>query len=365
MKILFVITGLGLGGAEKQICLLADRFSDAQHQVTIISLTGEAIITPDSENIKIHCLNMKKTPFGFVSTLYKLRQLVERIKPDVVHSHMFHANIMMRLVRLFTRWTYKLICTAHSKNEGGELRMRVYQLTDSLCDINTNVSQEALDEFIAKKSFSKSKSFVVYNGIDTDKFRFDQDARTTLRESLGITHTEKLMLTVGRLTPAKDYPNLLAAFRLLPEDYKLIIIGEGEVRETIESTIDKYKLASRVQLLGGINSVSRYYSACDLFVLSSAWEGFGLVVAEAMACQRVCVCTDAGGVREVIGDNNFVVPVSNSKMLAEKIMWVDSLTSEQKSVIEAQNRNHVINNFSITSVVERWLKIYTAPQVDK
>ncbi|MNC63531.1 D-inositol-3-phosphate glycosyltransferase [compost metagenome] len=100
-------------------------------------------------------------------------------------------------------------------------------------------------------------------------------------------------------------------------------------------------------------------------MLSSAWEGFGLVVAEAMACQRIAVCTDAGGIKEVIGDVNFVVPVADYKALADKILQVDSLSAERKSVIEAQNRRHVINNFSITSVVDRWLEIYTAPQVDK
>lgn len=362
MKILFVITGLGLGGAEKQICLLAEQYANMNHQVAIVSLTGETIIKPENQNVEIYCLNMKKSPMGLLTAIFKLRQIIGRLKPDIVHSHMFHANIMMRLAGIFTHRSYKLLCTAHSKNEGGKIRMLAYRLTDSLCDINTNVSNEALDEFIKQKSFSKEKSFVVYNGIDTEKFHFNSVLREAIREKLAISEHEILILAVGRLTPAKDYPNLLNAFRLLPDYYKLVIIGEGEVRKTLEHSIMEYGLASRVTLLGSISNVQDYYSACDLFVLSSAWEGFGLVVAEAMACERIAVCTDAGGVKEVIGDTHYIVPVSNAKALADKILDVETLSAERKKVVQTQNRTHVMNNFSITSVVNNWLNMYTSQQ---
>lgn len=365
MKILFVITGLGLGGAEKQICLLADRFADLAHQVSIISLTGEAIIKPENNNIKIYSLGMKKTPYGFLSSVLKIKNVISKINPDVVHGHMFHANIMVRLAGLLLRRKYKLLCTAHSNNEGGKLRMLAYRLTNPLCDFNTNVSKQALDEFISQKSFSKSNSYVVYNGVDTDKFQFNNNSRSLLREKLGIGDNESLILTVGRLTPAKDYPNLLAAFCLLPNKYKLVIIGEGEVRASLENIIKEHSLASRVQLLGSINSVQDYYSACDLFVLSSAWEGFGLVVAEAMACQRIAVCTDAGGIKEVIGNIDFVVPISDPHALAHKILTIDELNAEQKNNIGFNNRDHIVKNFSINSVIDRWLSIYKREQVDK
>lgn len=365
MKIVFVITGLGLGGAEKQICLLADRLADAGNEIHIISLTGENIVKPENNHIEINRLDMKKTPLGFLSGLLKLRNTIKKLKPDVVHCHMFHANIMMRLAGLLTHRPYRLICTAHSKNEGGKLRMYLYRFTDSLCDINTNVSKEALDEYIDKKAFSNTKSLVIYNGIDTDKFSYKNEARVSLRKALAVNDSDQLILTVGRLTPAKDYPNLLNAFIQLPESFKLVIIGEGEVRQQLENIIHINALSDRVKLLGGISSVSDYYSACDLFVLSSAWEGFGLVVAEAMACERIAVCTDAGGVKEVVGNANFIVPVSDPKALANKIISVSKLSEEQKAGIEKENRKHIINNFSIASVIDRWLNVYKTMQVNK
>lgn len=364
-KLLFVITGMGLGGAERQLCILADNFYQRGYEVMIVSLSGEIVVRPEEKNITIRNLNLKKTPLSFLKVLFQCWSIIKEFQPSVVHSHMFHANFVMRMVGLLFKKNYKLICTAHSKNEGGALRMFVYRLTDKLSDISTNVSKEALEAFIQKKAFSEHHSQVVYNGIDVDKFDFNIESRNVFRQQLNIKENEKVILAVGRLTEAKDYPNLITAFKELPCHYRLVIIGEGEQRRNIEKVIDDFNLVSRVTLLGGINSVSDYYSACDLFVLSSRWEGFGLVVAEAMACKCITVCTDAGGVKEVVGDANFVVPISNPQALANKILEVSELSEEKKSLIGNQNRAHVIKNFSITSVVDRWLSLYKSKQVVK
>lgn len=358
MNIVFVITGLGLGGAEKQVCLLADRLAEAEHQISIVSLTGECVVKPDNKHIEIYHLNMDKSLISFFLGVIKLRNIISTIKPDIVHSHMFHANIMSRLSKLLLPYSHKLICTAHSRYEGGRLRMLCYRLTDYFSDINTNVSKEALDEYVNNKYFSATKSIVVYNGVDTEKFNFSIDNRIYIREQLSINNHDRLILSVGRLNPAKDYPNLLAAFMLLPEHYKLAIIGEGDVRSQIEQIIKDHKLGTRVQLLGSVNNVNDYYSACDLFVLSSAWEGFSLVVIEAMACQRIAVCTDAGGVKEAFTDRHYIVPTSNAAALARKIIEVDMLTIDRKNEIQNDNRNNVVNKFSINAIVNHWLTIY-------
>lgn len=364
-KLLFVITGMGLGGAERQLCILADKFYQRGYEVKIISLSGDTVVRPDEKNIQVVSLNLKKNPLSFLKVIFNCQKIIKDYQPAVVHSHMFHANIIMRLVGLVFKKPYKLICTAHSKNEGGALRMFVYRLTDCFADVCTNVSKEALEAFIEKKAFSKAHAEVVYNGIDIEKFNYNDERRCAIRQRLNIQDHEKALLAVGRLTAAKDYPNLLTAFNALPDYYKLIIIGEGELRSDIESRIQQLNLSSRVMLLGSINEVNDYYSASDIFVLSSEWEGFGLVVAEAMSCKCIAVCTDAGGVKEVIGNANFVVPVSNSKALADKILEMSELSPARKDIIANQNRNHIVKHFSINSVIDHWLSIYKTEQVDK
>lgn len=357
-RILFVITGLGLGGAEKQVCLLADKFAELHHEVKIISLTGEVIIRPNNKTIEIISLDLRKNFFSLLQKLVLLKNVYSVFCPDVIHGHMFHANIFTRLFRFFSGKHSTLINTAHSKNEGGKVRMWLYKLTDPLCDLTTNVSQEALNEFIRLGAFNPTKSVTVYNGIDTDLFKYSAEEREKYRHEFISQSSDKLLLSVGRLTKAKDYPTLLRAMTLLPDYYKLVIIGEGEERNLIENCIIKYGLSSRVFLIGKRDDVNKFYSVCDLFIISSLWEGFGLVVAEAMSCQRIVIGTDAGGIREVIGNDHFMVPTAQPTLLAEKVMEISMLDQHTCEDIEHRNRVFISKKFGIDTIVQKWLHVY-------
>jgi len=149
MKIALVATGLGQGGAEAQVVALADWYANHGHKVLLIGLTGETLVYPVSKQVKLIALIMKKTPFGFfVAYRQAALQLIE-FQAEVVHSHMVHANIFCRLLRLCIAMP-RLVCTAHNQNEGGRWRMLAYRLTDRLASISTNVSQDAVDAFQQK-----------------------------------------------------------------------------------------------------------------------------------------------------------------------------------------------------------------------
>ncbi|EOV6166317.1 glycosyltransferase [Citrobacter freundii] len=358
MRILFVITGLGLGGAEKQVCLLADKLAKLGHEVLLVAATHGGNVRPKNEIIKIINLDMRKTIFGFIKSIVSLCGIIKAYKPEVIHGHMFHANVMVRIANIFLKRKWKTICTAHNKNEGGVIRKLLYRFTDKYNDVTTNVSQEALEQFIKDKAFKKSKSVAVYNGIDTDYFKYDVVSRRNIRQQFDITDGDILLLAIGRLTEAKDYPNLINSFKLLPVCYKLLVLGEGHARDDIQRIINQNNLSTRVKLLGAKDDVKQYYSACDIFVLPSAWEGFGLVVAEAMSCERIAIGTDSGGVKEVIGDSNFIIPIKDPVALAEKIIETSRLSDSAKSSICARNRSYIISNFSIDNAVNKWLNIY-------
>ncbi len=361
MKIVKVITGLGLGGAETQLCLLSERMCEKGNDITIISLVGESVISPINRDIRLVELRMQKSIFGFIRSLIKLVSLFYEMKPDIIHAHMFHANIMARLASFLTLNCSRLICTAHSKNEGGRIRMFVYRLTDFMCSKTTNVSKEALDNFIALKAFKASKSEVVYNGLDFNRFIFSNDSRNKIRNEFSIPGDTKLILCVGRLTEAKDYPNLLNAIKCLSDtNVILLIVGGGELRAELERLVLDLGLSHQVIFAGIRNDVKDFYSASDLVVLSSRWEGFGLVLAEAMGAKSPVVSTNSGGVSEVIGCKDFLVPINDYQALATKISSVLSLSESEKENIVERNRKHVIDNFSIDQVVDKWLDIYKA-----
>ncbi|MFQ2811072.1 glycosyltransferase [Aeromonas caviae] len=360
MNITLIITGLGMGGAERQVCDLADQFANKGHSVLLISMTGDTVNRPQSVNIKIEELNMAKTPLGFIKAYWKARQLIKQFKPDVVHSHMVHANIFSRLLRLTTH-IQKLVCTAHSTSEGGRGRILSYRFTDRLCDISTNVSQEAVDAFVQQGAVPAGRMVAMHNGIDSENFRYNSINRKRLRAELGLAVHTPLLLAVGRLTTAKDYPNLLAAFSALPPIFdvaQLAIIGVGEDEENIKTRVIQQGLSNRVHFLGLRRDVNEWMSAADVFVLSSAWEGFGLVVAEAMACERVVVATDCGGVKEVVGDAGFLVPPRDSQLLADALVKALSLPMAEKDKLTKLARSRVVGRYSIDSVCKKWLSIY-------
>lgn len=360
MNIILIITGLGMGGAERQVCDLADQFTAKGHKVLLISMTGETVNRPLSAKIDVVELNMAKTPFGFIKAYWQARQLIKQFKPDVVHSHMVHANIFTRLLRIST-YMRKLICTAHNSNEGGRGRMLAYRVTDGLCDLSTNVSQEAVDAFIAQGAVAKGRMLAMHNGIDTLRFIFNPASRASLRAQLKLTDNTPLILAVGRLTEAKDYPNLLTAFNQLPSELnhvQLAIIGIGEEQANIETFAAQLGLTTRVHFLGLQRNVHEWMSAADIFVLSSAWEGFGLVVAEAMACQRVVVATDCGGVKEVVGECGILVPPRDHLALADGINKALQMSSDEIEMIGVAARDRIVTRYSLSAQAESWLSLY-------
>lgn len=344
-----------MGGAEKQVCLLADKFADLGHEVTLIGLTGCVIVKPSEQSIELIELGMQKTPLGFIRAYLQLRKIIAKNKPDVLHSHMFHANIMARLLRLTTK-IKKLICTAHNTNEGGWLRMYLYSITDFLVDTNTNVSLEAVESFIIKKAVKNGNMQVVYNGIDTDTFIVKNNL-----SGISIPKDKFVFIAVGRLAEQKDYPNLLNAAALLKEtnaDFVILIVGEGGLKSELQRLVIELKLSKQVYFLGIREDIPELMNAADTFLLSSAWEGFGLVVAEAMACEKSVIATDCGGVAEVIGNCGTLVPPQNSQALAQAMKAMMNMTVEQRATIGKNARRRVVEHFSIDTITQRWLDIY-------
>ena len=129
MKIAMIITGLGMGGAERQVCDLADQFIRLGHHILIISMTGEIRNRPHSTAADIVSLQMRKTPFSVFKAYWQAIRFLNQYKPDVVHSHMVHANIFARLLRLFVSFP-KLICSAHSVNEGASEMIQIIVITE-------------------------------------------------------------------------------------------------------------------------------------------------------------------------------------------------------------------------------------------
>lgn len=360
MNIVYVITGLSLGGAETITVCLANEMRRRGHHVAILYLTGENWFKDRIDrDIIVQSLGLSKNPFSLLKAQLKAKQFLKVFSPQVVHGNMVHANIFVRLLRLHCHIP-PLISTEHNKNIEGRLRMKIYQYTDFLSDINTNVSREATTYFIQQKAFGRNKSMTVYNGIDLVRFGRNEDKRLKIRTQYSVSNNEFLFLNVARLTPAKDHVNLLLAFKetcSICPDIKLLIVGDGELKKELEEKVKELKLINNVIFAGPHIHIEDYYSAADCFVLSSAWEGFGLVLAEAMAANLPVLTTDAGGCAEVVDDYEYVVPTHDPFLLADKMKKIVIMSPEEREQLGNTNKDKA-KRFDINSIVKEWEDLY-------
>ena len=359
MKILYIITGLGIGGAERQLINLSDELS-IDNDIMIISLTNNQKLFPKNKNIIISIINANKSIYGFLKSIFFIRKAIIEFKPDIVHAHMFHAIIITRLCRIFTKF-HKLISTSHCVNEMRRFSMLIYRLTDDLTDLSSNVSKMANEEYINKGAWPKSKSIVVENGVDIDYFSFSIKGRSKIRSSININDDTKIILAIGRLVEEKNYPLLINSFAQLCNhntNIKLLIIGKGPQKHHLLNLAHKLQVYNNLIFLGEQHNVVDWISACDVFILSSTFEGFGLVVAEAMACERIVVTTDCGSIKNITNESGFVVKIDDEDSLVNKLNEALLLEQNIYENIGKQSREHIIKNYSIKSVAEKWRNIY-------
>jgi glycosyltransferase involved in cell wall biosynthesis len=362
MKIVLIITCLGIGGAETQVANLADRLDASGHTVLVISLTDELLVLPKSPTVQVASLNVRKTFLSLARAYAKACVLMRKFSPDVVHSHMVHANIFSRLLRLGAPIP-RLICTAHNTNEGGAMWMWAYRITDRLAHLTTNVSQEAVDRYIACAAVAADRIITVHNGIDCEQFHFDPAMRIAIRAALDVPATTQVLLAAGRLCEQKDYPNLLHAFAAVAQqrsDCVLWIAGTGSEQAHLEAMAAQLGIACRIRFLGVRRDIPVLMSAADIYVLSSAWEGFPLVIGEAMACERIVVSTDAGGIPEWLGQSGYLAPIRDSKALANALLTALNLEPDEKLAQGRAARQRILSRYSLNAVAERWEEIYEA-----
>lgn len=355
-----MLTSLGVGGTERQVLALGSRMAAKGHSVTVLVLRS-AQPGDFSTGLEVIHLDLSRTPVGLFKGLLRGRRCLRTLRPEVLHSHNFHGNILARLLRRFCAVPV-LISTIHNVYEGGRLRMLAYRLTDRFATLTTAVSAAAAQRFLQLKSVKPSKCIVVSNGIDTSEFRPDEQRREAARAHMGVT-SEFVWFASGRITPAKDYPNLLSAFtqvHALQPNAQLWIAGpaQGGSRPNLETFAIEPERQQHIFWLGPRSDIPPLLDAADGFVLSSAWEGMPLALGEAMAMQKPVVATDVGGVKELVGDAGLIVPSKNPTALAQAMLKVMEQSVEQRASCGRAARSRICDLFSMDAKAEQWESLY-------
>ena len=356
-----VIPGLDrIGGAERQVILLAKGLRQRGWRVSVVALSGtggDAASELIAAGAAFLSLDMRKglaDPRGWI----RFNRWLRRESPDVVHAHLPHAAWLARWSRLAAP-VRVVVDTLHSSSTGTLGRRLGYRWSGWLANRVTAVSRAVAEAHRSAAMAGEDKLTVLPNGVDMEAWRPDATVRTAVRRELGL-HEEFLWFAAGRLDPVKDYPTLLWAMVEVPESARLVIAGSGPFESELRRLSREFGLERRVRFLGFEPDVRRWMLAADGFVLSSRWEGLPMGLLEAAACALPAVATDVPGTREVIADGQtgWLTPHGNAAALGAAMTRMMRTLSEERKAMGERARQRVIERFSLEAVLDRWEALY-------
>jgi glycosyltransferase involved in cell wall biosynthesis len=331
INILYVITKLELGGAQKQLLSLICRLDKDRYKVFLFT-AKKGLLFEDAlaiQGLEVKPALFLERPLNLIKDLLAFIELyffIRKNSIDIVHTHSSKAGILGRLAAKLAR-VKTIIHTVHGWSFNDfqpAFTKRIFILLERICarvsDKIIVVSGWDLRAGLANAIGIPGKYELIHYGID------DQDFRTSnkgLREELGIASDELVVGSIACLKPQKsplDFIRLASLVNQACPGTKFIMAGDGVLRRKSEALISKLKLEKQVILLGWRRDVPKFLHSIDIFVLTSLWEGMPISVLEAMAAGLPLVVTDTGGVREIIshGNTGFLVTPHNLSAMAEK-----------------------------------------------
>ncbi|MER8235398.1 glycosyltransferase [Streptomyces sp. NPDC094049] len=294
MKVLHVITGLGIGGAEQQLRLLL-RHLPVRSRVVTLTNPGAVAEGIEADGTPVTHLGMAGN--RDLGALPRLAGIVRRGRYDLVHTHLYRACVYGRAAARLAG-VRRIVATEHSLGEtqieGRPLSAgtRALYLASERLGTSTVAVSSSVARRLADWGVPRDRIRVVPNGIETDRFAFDADARSRARRALGIPGDAYVVGGVGRLTPGKRFDLLVRAVAEVP-DARLLLVGDGERRAELLELARSLGAADRVLLTGARADplpagsdgppLPGLLAAMDVFVSPSPDETFGLAVVEALA----------------------------------------------------------------------------------
>ncbi len=324
------IPSLGGGGAERAMVVLANGFARRGYQVDLVLADARGVFRKEVlEAVRIVDLDSRR----MMTSVFKLAGYLRQNRPDALLSAMTHVNLTAIWARRIATIGTRLVISERStfsqalKGLGSRPLMArlmpvLVRMNYSAADAVVSVSKGVQDDLLRYVSLPSSRTHVVYNPV--------VDSGLLDRSTEHIAHpwfspgAPPVVLAAGRLTEAKNFPLLLNAFARVRanRDCRLIILGEGPLRQSLESRVSELALGSDVQLPGFADNPLPYMRRAGVFVLSSSWEGLPGVLIQAMACGCRVVSTDCpSGPREILEGGRWgrLVPVGDEVALAKAI----------------------------------------------
>ena len=323
LRVCIVFPKLSIGGAETQILYLLKNLDHASFEIHACSLVNgdasmEAEARSSSDSFFVLGFRWRKFPLSFARLVRYLRER----EIDILHAHLPLADSIGRFAGKVAGVPV-LVTTEHGKHLWkNPFHLALERIMNGFTDVRFCVSRDIMEIRSHREGTPHNRLKYVPNAVDTSIFKATSPRRAGLMSEFGWDVSDPLIVSVGRLVEAKDYPLLVRAINLVVKEVpqvRCLIVGEGPFRELIEEEIDKFSLHGHVALPGARRDVAEILKSADIFTLSSLREGLPVSLLEAMAAGCAIVATDAGGIPDAIVDgvNGLLVKVSDENALAE------------------------------------------------
>jgi glycosyltransferase involved in cell wall biosynthesis len=286
VKVLHIITGLGIGGAELQLDLL---LRHTRHDADVVTLCEPGAVADMLRQAGVRVRDIAMRRNTNVGAVHRLHQIIRNGCYDVVHTHLYRSQLYGHLAAR-AAGTPVIVTTEHSIGdthiEGRRMSapVRALYLAADRCSHRIIAVSDVVRDRLVRWGVRDSKITVIPNGVDTAKVAYDAAARTRVRAQLGISTDARVIGVLGRLDPNKRVDLVIrAAAPLLGDDRLLVVVGEGKDRRRLEQIARDTGMSEHVRFAGQRGDVGAVLSAFDLFVAASEQETFGLAMLEALS----------------------------------------------------------------------------------
>lgn len=362
-RIVFFIYQMGAGGAARTLLNILNNIDQSKFIPTLVTLNYdgnyEKYLNPDIAFIKLKTKRLR-------SAIFPLAKVIRQEKADIVFSTIPNYNTIAILGNLVS-FTHAKNIVREAAYLGGtpqaDFELRMYGLLYTFSKRVIALSHGVKHNIISRYKVKEDKIEVIYNPVDMKKIQTSIETGKFNEEHKAIFNgNEKVIITAGRLVEDKDQQTLIKAFAKVRAkmNVKLVILGEGKLEADLKELAKSLNLQDDIHFLGFQENPYIYFSQADVFVLTSKREGFGHVLAEALAAGAPVVSTKAEpGAVEVLNHGEFglMCEIGNEQEIAEKIM--QALTWSEAE------RNHVIEKglervetFHAETIVKQYEKVF-------
>ena len=371
IKVMHIITTLGPAGAETMLCRIASGMDGTRFENEVVSLTGilDLAGAMEARGVRVRTLGMKKSVPNPLLVM-RLAQWIRESKPDVIHTWMYHANLIGALAARLAG-NVPVVWGIHHSTFDPRVDKRRTMLVNRACAFLSRkfaarivFCSEASLRTHKELSYATEKLEVIPNGFDLEQVKPDATARASLREELGIPAEAILIGIAARFHPHKDHGNFIRAAALLhkqmPEAH-FLLCGMDITWENprLSAWIEAAGIRDRCHLIGLRQDMSRLFAGMDIATTSSRSEAFPIAIGEAMACGTPCVVTDVGDSALIVADTGKVVAPEDPVALAEAWRTLIEAGPEVRRRLGMAARRRVQQHFALPAIVERYQAVYS------